>query len=155
MERRARWAISFADLALLLLGFFVLLQASGHKSRAVIAGVGAQFGAKPMRAEAELKAADIFVPGEAMLTPSGAVRVTALGRRFALEGTVELASVGQDSGTQRFDSWDLAAARLGAVARTLKDTGILQDKLLIRGLDQGADRGREQIIRIGPGALAR
>lgn len=155
IERRVRWAISFADLALLLLGFFVLLQASGQKSRAVIAGVGAQFGAQPMRAEAELKAADIFVPGEAMLTPSGAARIAILGRRFAVGGNVELASVGQDRGTQRFDSWDLAAARLGAVARSLKNSGIPQRKLVIRGLDQAADHGRGQIIRIGPGALAR
>ena len=54
---------------------------------------------------------------------------------------------------ERFDEWDLAAARLGAVARELKGHGLAGDRLRIRGLDQmdGAS-GRGQVIRIGRAA---
>src|SRR3546814_5524644 len=37
--RRTRWAISFADLCLLLLGFFVLLQANSQDARNVMTHV--------------------------------------------------------------------------------------------------------------------
>lgn len=152
MDRRARWAISFADLALLLLGFFVLLQASGNRSDAVLSGVGAQFGARPMAGRVELRATALFVPGEAMLTPAGNARIATLAREYRAAGrSVELASSGQDSSTRRFDGWDLAAARLGAVARALKAAGIAEKHLVIRGLDQRADSGPGQVIRIGPG----
>ncbi|MDX3900040.1 MAG: flagellar motor protein MotB [Sphingobium sp.] len=151
--RRSRWAISFADLLLLLLGFFVLLQASGGRRDAMLAGVGRQFGAKPMADAAELRAADLFMPGEAMLTPTGAQRLTALAHRFGdANQTIEVASIGTDAARHRFDDWDLAAARLGAVARALKADGIAADRLLIRGLDQADGRGgKGQLIRIAPG----
>ena len=147
-----RWAISFADLALILLGFFVLLQASGTRSAQMISGVGAQFGAKPMARGETWRADALFVPGEAMLTPAGLARVEAAARRYAARGApIELASAGQDRGTARFDSWDLAAARLGAVARALKGAGLREDALVIRGLDQRAESGQGQVIRIAPG----
>lgn len=44
VARRNRWAVSFADLLLLLLAFFVLLQASGARRDVVLAGVAQQFG---------------------------------------------------------------------------------------------------------------
>ena len=150
VERRSRWAISFADLSLLLLGFFVLLQASGARSRAVLAGVGAQFGAKAMETGSELRASAIFLPGEAVLTPGGRARLNALAHRYADAPALELAASGQDAATQRFDGWDLAAARLGAVARTLKAAGVAENRLVIRGLDQRAGIPGGQVIRIAP-----
>lgn len=150
--RSARWAISFADLALLLLGFFVLLQASGNRSAQVLSGVGAQFGARPMVKADEWRASALFVPGEAILTDAGLRKISASAARFVTRGgAVELASSGQDKATERFDSWDLAAARLGAVARALKDSGISEKSLIIRGLDQRMDGGQGQVIRIAPG----
>ncbi|MDX3909325.1 MAG: flagellar motor protein MotB [Sphingobium sp.] len=150
--RNARWGISFADLALLLLGFFVLLQASGNRSAQVLSGVGAQFGAKAMAKVDEWRADVLFVPGEAMLTEAGMAEIRAsAGRALTRGGTVELASAGQDRGTERFDSWDLAAARLGAVARALKAAGIGEDRLIIRGLDQRAGSSGGQVIRLAPG----
>ena len=66
---------------------------------------------------------------------------------------MEIRSHGSDRARQRFDDWDLAAARLGAVARALKLDGIPQDRLRIRGLDQADGRGGQgQVIRIAPGA---
>ncbi len=151
--RRARWALSFADLTLLLLAFFILLQASGNRSAAMLAGVGQQFGARPMRTAVELRAADLFVPGEAMLTPAGKARLFAAVRGFRASGSdVEVQSRGTDVAQRRFDDWDLAAARLGAVARALKADGIAGDRLVIRGLDQAdGQAARGQVIRIAPG----
>ncbi|WP_070156375.1 hypothetical protein [Sphingobium phenoxybenzoativorans] len=157
-DRRARLAVSFADLCLLLLGFFVLLQASGDRSKAVLQGVGEQFGATyaaPKTDLAQWRAADLFEPGEAVLTAAGNARIFKAGQHFAKgEGKVELTSAGQDrigqnGAIRRFDAWDLAAARLGAVARTLKSAGVPDRKLIIRGLDQAAGEGKGQVIRLG------
>lgn len=148
--RRNRWAISFADLTLLLLGFFVLLQAGGQRSDAMLAGVSQQFGGRPLRRAVELRAADLFAPGEAMLTPAGRIRIAAVSRGLAGQGA-EVTSHGTDPARHRFDDWDLAAARLGAVARALKAQGIAGDRLVIRGLDQADGQGtRGQVIRIAP-----
>lgn len=153
LARRNRWAISFADLTLLLLAFFVLLQASGQRRDAMLAGLGRQFGGPAMRSGVELRAADLFTPGEAFLTTAGQQRLRQVARQFAREpGGLEVRSHGTDAAHRRFDDWDLAAARLGAVARALKAGGIAGDRLLIRGLDQGGARATEgQIIRIAPG----
>lgn len=153
VARRNRWAVSFADLLLLLLAFFVLLQASGARRDVVLAGVAQQFGGRAMRQGVELRAAELFVPGEALLSDQGRARLSAIARRYAADpGGVEIRSHGSDRAHQRFDDWDLAAARLGAVARALKLEGIAPDRLLIRGLDQSEGKaGQGQIIRIAPG----
>lgn len=151
--RRNRWAVSFADLLLLLLAFFVLLQASGSRRDAMLSQVSQQFGGRAMRQGVELRAADLFVPGDALFNEAGRAQLAAVARRFAREpGRVEIRSDGSDRGRQRFDDWDLAAARLGAVARALRLDGIAQDRLLIRGLDQGDGKaGQGQRITIAPG----
>lgn len=150
--RRSRWAISFADLLLLLLGFFILLQASGQKRDAMLAEVRQQFGGRPMRSGLELRAEELFLPGEAMLSDEGRVKVAraAATVRPAAEG-LEIRSQGTDPARKRFDEWDLAAARLGAVARELKARKLVGDRLVIRGLDQLDGRtGKGQLIRIAP-----
>ncbi|MEC3912145.1 flagellar motor protein MotB [Sphingobium sp. CR2-8] len=155
--RRNRWAVSFADLLLLLLAFFVLLQASGSRRDAMLAQVSQQFGGRAMRQGIEIRAAELFVPGEALLSDAGRTRLSSVARRFVREpGGLEIRSDGSDHGRQRFDDWDLAAARLGAVARALRMQGIAQDRLHIRGLDQGGGRPRReqaqgQVIHIAPG----
>ncbi len=157
--RRNRWAVSFADLLLLLLAFFVLLQASGSRRDAMLAQVSQQFGGRAMAPGAELRAADLFAPGEALLSEAGRARLAVVARGYARTSDgVEIRSQGVDPARQRFDEWDLAAARLGAVARALRADGIAQDRLLIRGLDQaenpagkGARQG--QMIRIAPGPI--
>lgn len=155
--RRNRWAISFADLLLLLLAFFVLLQASGSRRDAMLAQVAHQFGGRAMRPGVELRAVDLFLPGEALLSAQGEARLTAVARQFDDEaGGVEIVSHGSDPARRRFDDWDLAAARLGAVARALRTDEMMRDKLLIRGLDQADGRGGQgQVIRIAPGHDAR
>lgn len=150
--RRNRWAISFADLTLLLLAFFVLLHASGARRDAMLSGLSQRFGGRPMPAGVELRAADLFAPGEAMLTGPGRARLlSAVGPLMRGGRMIEVRSFGTGDGpdNRRFDQWDLAAARLGAVARALKGASVAADRLEIRGLDQAdgrADAG--QLIRI-------
>lgn len=151
--RRNRWAVSFADLLLLLLGFFVLLQASGGKRDAMLANVAQQFGGRTVRQAQELRADKLFVLGEALLTPAGRRRIGQVARGLRDQHIdTELDSFGFERSSGRFDQWDLAAARLGAVARALKEDGVPEERLKIRGLDQADDRGGGQVIRIAPAA---
>ncbi|MHA6767987.1 flagellar motor protein MotB [Sphingobium ummariense] len=148
--RRNRWAISFADLLLLLLGFFILLQANGSKRDAMLAQVSRQFGGHPAAPDIAFRAADIFVPGEALLSDSGKRQVAmAAARLRGGTGAITLRSEGTDGGRQRFDRWDLAAARLGAVARALKAGGVPENRLTIAGLgEEGEQRQRGQLIYV-------
>lgn len=147
--RRNRWAISFADLLLLLLGFFVLLQASGGKRDAMLAQMSAQFGGKAAPRGIELRAAELFLPDEALLSAAGQSRLAHIAHHIGRPDRIELRSDGIDPSARRFDGWDLAAARLGAVARALRANGVAQDRLLIRGLDQAQDgAGKGQTIHM-------
>ncbi len=152
--RRNRWAVSFADLLLLLLGFFILLQASGQKREAMLAQVRQQFGGRAVAKDMELRAAELFLPDEALLSDRGRAVVArvAAGLRTGRD-RIDISSLGTDPARRRFDPWDLAAARLGAVARELRAQGLADERLRIRGLDQmdgGTDKG--QVIRIGEAA---
>ncbi|WP_349681223.1 OmpA family protein, partial [Sphingobium sp. UBA5915] len=88
---------------------------------------------RPMADGVEIRAADLFLPGEALLSARGEAQIAALARRFASAPAVEIRSHGADARHERFDEWDLAAARLGAVARALQARGLVRDRLLIRG----------------------
>ena len=152
--RRNRWAVSFADLLLLLLGFFILLQASGQKRDAMLAQVRQQFGGRAVAKDMDLRAAEMFLPDEALLSGQGraALARVAAGLRSG-SGRIDISSLGTDPARRRFDPWDLAAARLGAVARELKAQGLASDRLRIRGLDQmDGGTGKGQLIRIGEAA---
>jgi len=148
---RSRWALSFADLCLLMLGFFVLLQADQATRRSALSGIGTYFGAIEAPRQADLDAQTLFEPGEALLSETGRAALLRAARPVAASGgTVQIQSIGLDKGQYRFDAWDLAAARLGAVARALVAAGIPQDRLRIAGLAEQADGkapGR-QTIRI-------
>jgi flagellar motor protein MotB len=152
--RRNRWAVSFADLLLLLLGFFILLQASGQKRDAMLAQVRQQFGGRAVAKDMELRAAELFLPDEALLSDQGRAAVAKVAARLRSgSGRIDISSLGTDTARRRFDPWDLAAARLGAVARELKAQGLAGDRLRIRGLDQmDGGTGKGQLIRIGEAA---
>jgi len=148
---RIRWALSFADLCLLLLGFFVLLQANQAQRDAALAGIGSYFGAIDAPLQVDLVASTLFEPGEALLSKDGRARLAQAAASFGNSGKiVQIQSIGLDANSRRFDSWDLAAARLGAVARALSAEGIPAGRLRIAGLAEQPDSeapGR-QIIRI-------
>jgi flagellar motor protein MotB len=112
-----RWAISFADLVLLLLGCFVLLHAMESARPKADAST-------PLPGERQtFQAAALFEPGEARLKPAGEAALAQAARRWAGRRVRILASgVGEGSG--RLDRFELAAARAAAVARALRDTPV-------------------------------
>ena len=143
---KSRWALSFADLCLLLLGFFVLLQSDPRNSKQAIDAIGNYFGALDAPKHQDFAASDLFQPGEALLSERGKAQLlTTVGAYMAGKGVVELQSFGNDSGRARFDSWDLGAARLGAVARALQQAGLPDRRIRIVGLAEApAERTGKQ-----------
>ena len=124
----ARWAISFADLCLLLLGFLVIAQAHADRP-AVAASVREAFGETPPD-RATLVAARLFQPGEAVLTDRGRAEIATLAAR-AKSGSVRIDSSGADRATTRLDGWELAAARTASVARALVGQGVHEDRIAL------------------------
>lgn len=121
-----RWALSFADLSLVLLAFFVLLQAQRDDPLRLAGGVRAAFGnhAEPVDAQM-IAAAPLFEPGEAVLRPEARARFAAIGRAAAAQGRdVRVASIGAEPASARFDGWELAAARVASVARAVAAGGL-------------------------------
>lgn len=126
-----RWAVSFADLTMLLLAFFVLLHAGN--SQIAAAGARAAFssrGAAP--ALLDSPASRLFEPGEARLTRGAREGLAAIGRRAGRSGQrVVIESDGRELTGGRFDAWELAAARAAAVARALSEAGMPEEKITI------------------------
>ena len=139
---RQRWALSFADLCLLLLGFFVLLQAKPDANH-LSAGLRAAFGARA-DAALEQKANAWFEPGEAVLTPQ-AHKIIDDFARSAGGARLIVSSRGTEPKAARFDGWELAAARTAAVARELANAGLAQDRVAI-AIDPATGGG--QVIQI-------
>ncbi|HKX35916.1 MAG TPA: flagellar motor protein MotB [Rhizorhapis sp.] len=140
--RRGRWALSFADLCLLLLGFFVLLNASGNSAEEAALQLSRYFGpVKDDSAFQSIPASRLFQRGEAMLTPAGRAQLHRIGAEaHRKQRLVRIASVGEDKAGRRFDRWELAAARLAAAARALQEAGLPETHIELRGLDE-AQRG--------------
>ena len=141
----ARWAISFADLLLLLLGCFVFLhaiEAARPTASAGSAGTAPDASAGRVPA-AELDAASLFEPGEARLTDAGRARIVALvpGLRGA---HVRVSSRGLGEGGGRLDRFELAAARSVAVSRALRAAG-LDERAIAVSFDEATGPGGQRI----------
>jgi flagellar motor protein MotB len=139
---RSRWALSFADLSLLLLGFFVLLQARPDANH-LSAGRRAAFGARP-DAALERPANGLFERGEAVLRPDARKLLDDFARA-AHGADLIVSSRGTEPDAARFDGWELAAARTAAVARELSAAGISADKVAV-AIDPATGGG--QVIQI-------
>lgn len=128
--RTPRWALSFADLCLVLLGFFVLLHAQGGDRTRLAQGMRSAFGEAGAVAARrhDFNAAALFQPGEAVLTPAGETRIALLARG-AKRARIE--STGSGAGGRRFDRWELAAARVAAIARAAKAAGVPEQAIEI------------------------
>ncbi len=117
------WLVTLADLALLLVGFFVLMQAS-EKPRAVTDALRTSFGGAPVAASAPLPvmAAGLldFAPGSATL-PESPAAVIAWAREGVRDPRVALTVTGStDGSTADVDPATGSAAILAADrARTL------------------------------------
>ncbi len=147
-----RWALSFADLCLLLLGFLLLLQAHKGDPAALNAGLRAAFGA-PVPSSYDTATAPLFEPGEAALLPEARAKYVAIGRQAAGQGgVVHVESLGTDAGGQRLDAWELAAARTAAIARAIGSGGV-DAKLIDLSIDgtgaAAAVKGQHVRVTVG------
>jgi len=123
-----RWILSFADLTLLLLAFFVMMQAQVNDRLKLAAGMRGAFGGSGDAAGTSaqgLVAANMFEAGEAMLKPGEATRFATMGALAAkAKQRVIVSSQGRDGQSARLDSWELSAARATAVARAIRMGGL-------------------------------
>lgn len=159
LGKSGRWALSFADLCLLLLGFFVLLHATQEQDRRrALASIGAELGGDAGAAAAgteplRLPADSLFVPREAMLTAKGRAVIAAFANETKAKGRlIQLSSTGIAEKSGRFDAWDLASARLGAVARALVQADVPAQDIALLGAET-ADRssgGHMILVRMLP-----
>jgi flagellar motor protein MotB len=133
-----RWAVSFADLALLLLAFFVMLQAGN--ARQVAAGARAAFSSEaPAGQLIDAPASELFEPGEARLLPHARARLQGVGRTAAAaKRSLLVQSRGLDGSAKRFDAWELSAARSAALARALEEGGLRENRIEIGFARDGA-----------------
>lgn len=141
-----RWAVSFADLVLLLLGCFVLLhamEASRPKAGSAPVAARAQTATAPVRA---FTASEVFQSGEALLTPEARAALRAEGARLAGHQVRILSSgTGEEGG--RLDRFELAAARAAAIARALREGGLAEGDIAMTMGD--SDRpGAGQVITV-------
>ena len=130
-EISQRWVLSFADLSLVLLAFFVMMQAQVGDRLKLAAGMRGAFGGDAGQGAGDgqsvqgFTAATIFEGNEAILKPEQAARLKAIGATAAwAKQRVLVASQGRDGQSARLDSWDLAAARTTAVARAIRMGGV-------------------------------
>lgn len=124
---QTRWLLSFVDLLLLMLAFFVLLHAQRADPAAVVDSIGDAFAPGPRRAaiERQLGAGEIFTPGEAILRPEARARLDRMARDWAQRrGTISITSLGHDGDAARFEAWELAAARAAALGRLFRAAGV-------------------------------
>lgn len=123
-----RWILSFADLTLLLLAFFVMMQAQVNDRLKLAAGMRGAFGGSGDAAGTSVQglvAANMFEAGEAMLKPGEARRFATMGALAAkAKQRVIVSSQGRDGQSARLDSWELSAARATAVARAIRMGGL-------------------------------
>ena len=135
-----RWAVSFADLFLLLLGCFVLLHAM--ESARPRAGAEASAG----RAAGGYRAADLFQPGEAVLKPEARALLQAEGQRLAGR-EIRIISAGTAEAGGRLDRFELSAARAAAVGRALQEGGV-RDRDVAIAMAESAGSVTDQRIAV-------
>lgn len=130
-EISQRWVLSFADLTLLLLAFFVMMQAQTADRTKLAASLRGAFGSTSGSGNGDatkvqgFAAGRIFEAGEAILKPAERQRLLAIGAGAARDhARVIVASQGRDGQSARLDAWELSAARTTAVARAIRMGGV-------------------------------
>lgn len=151
--RTPRWALSFADLCLVLLAFFVMLQARNGDRAKVAQSMRAAFGNDAAaNAGQAYEARLLFEPGEAVLKPAERGRFIAMGHRAAMDGkSVRIVGEGMDPAGRRFDGWELAAARTAAIARALRAGGLREERIeVVMPEMSGAATGQRISVNTAP-----
>ncbi len=139
-----RWAISFADLGLLLIGCFVMLHAM-ETARPKADGAAGSVATAPFGET--YRADNLFEQGEARLTDEGRATLAEAGERWAGRPLRIVSRGGTEAGL-RLDRFELAAARSAAAARMLGEHGVDEGDIEIRIEDAGGNEG--QMIVIAP-----
>lgn len=140
-----RWAVSFADLVLLLLGCFVLLHAM--EAQRPRANVAAAPRAIPPAGQI-LTADSLFETGEARLTEAGRARLLAMAGALR-GGGVTVSGRGVGEAGSRLDRFELAAARTAATARALREGGIAEAMIAVRVDNAPSGRAGQTIAVAG------
>ena len=139
-----RWAVSFADLVLLLLGCFVLLHAmEAQRSTAAVPLAASTPAAAPVRS---FSAAEVFQPGEALLTAEARAALRSEGARLAGHA-VRILSTGTGETGGRLDRFELAAARTAAIGRALREGGLGEGQIAL-SMGESGNPGAGQTIAI-------
>lgn len=132
-----RWAVSFADLGLVLIACFVMLNAM-EAARPKADGGSVRVSAPVASIPAETYAAnDLFEPGEARLTETARAELRTAGARWAGR-PIRIVSRGAGIGSARLDRFELAAARSAAVARALREGGVQERDVAVAIEESGA-----------------
>ena len=139
-----RWAVSFADLVLLLLGCFVLLHAM--EAQRPKAGATPSAAAVTLTAARSFDASEVFQPGEALLTLEAREALRAEAARLAGH-RVQILSGGTGEEGGRLDRFELAAARAAAIGRALREGGLAEGDIAITMGDSGRP-GAGQVITV-------
>lgn len=157
------WLMSFVDLCLVLLGFFVMLHAMSTNQRDLVRGLRSRFGGagEHQVIRHDLAPARMFQQGEAIFRPGEQEKLRAIGEQAArAQARVRIESTGTDPSTSRFDGWELAAARAAAAARAIQSGGLRAEAISIAIPEmKGADRAAHQRIGVeietGPAQVAK
>lgn len=143
-----RWAVSLADLTMVLLGFFVILHAAGP--RVAAGAVRSAFGSGQNNSLLLEEAADrLFDPDEARLTATGRERLRQIGSK-AGKSMIVVESFGRSAASKRLDGWELAAARSAAVAHALTEAGVSENRISILMPDgdfPASSKGQTIVVR--------
>lgn len=145
----SRWAVSFADLALLLLGFFILLYAGRADVQDVAESAREALDSEAAPADLvfDWAGASLFVEGEARLQDSARARLARIGAEAARGGkTIRIESFGGDPAARRFDGWELAAARAAAAARAVREGGLAEEDVEIAMPARNDDKVAHRLI---------
>jgi len=126
LTRSNRWSLAFADLSLLLLGFMALLNLHPEQQHEFIDAK--QDG--PELQEFEILVSDMFEPGEAMIGIVGEKRISEILKQAGHRNISYSISIsGHAEGSARLDSWELSAARMASVGRSIERTSASDTKI--------------------------
>lgn len=148
------WALSFADLCMLLLGFFVILHVQSGQQKQVVQGIKQALGggAAASADSHDLDPARMFDQGEAVLRPDASAQLAAIGHNaYRTHSTVRIESVGANRTSRRFDGWELAAARAAAIARAVQSGGLPENAITLSIPEMStvnADKGQRIAIEV-------
>lgn len=150
IERKNRWVFAFADLSLLMIGYFVIMMnASPSLTDATIPLKSAE----NEGASISLRSKDLFAEHEAMISDEGkSVIADFLVSNKVSNQRIKLSLNGWDPASERLDGWELAAARLAATGRVIREQGIEADSIHIGLIDQSNIEDEQNItIRVQSG----